>query len=47
MFYFFRVPYLLPGDTAQARQKACEKYLLETTPDYELKLKREALQRGN
>lgn len=34
------------GDTAQERRKAYEEYVLETIPDYELKLIREALQRG-
>ena len=38
--------YLSLGDTAQERRKAYEEYVLETIPDYELKLIREALQRG-
>ena len=38
--------YLSLGDTAQERRKAYEEYVVETIPDYELKLIREALQRG-
>ena len=38
--------YLSMGDTAQERRKAYEEYVLETIPDNELKLIREALQRG-
>ena len=38
--------YLSLGDTAQERRKAYEEYVLATIPDYELKLIREALQRG-
>jgi len=38
--------YLSLGDTAQERRKAYEEDVLATLPDYELKLIREMLQRG-
>jgi putative transposase len=38
--------YMSLGDTEQERQKAYEEYVLGTVPEYEIKLIREALQRG-
>ena len=38
--------YLSSGDTEQKRQITYEKYVLGTVPEYEIKLIREALQRG-
>ena len=40
------ISYLSMGENAGERQQAYSKYLTETIPDYELKLIREALQRG-
>ena len=38
--------YLSLGDTEEERQKAYKEYVLGTVPEYEIKLIREALQRG-
>ena len=38
--------YLSLGDTVKQRQEAYQEYVLGTVPDYEIKLIREALQRG-
>ena len=38
--------YMSMGETAEQRQKSYKEYVLGTVPDYEIKLIREALQRG-
>ena len=42
----FHPSYLSLGASASERQQAYSEYLTETIPDYELKLIRDALQRG-